>query len=299
MRTTLWAILVVVLVAALLLTPIPVRWQGDWQGKFFDLGHVPLFGVMTVLLRLLLPRPWYAAPLIALTEAALAEVAQNYVGRDGNFPDFLRGGLGVFAALVALRAWQERPGILRLGCYALALAGLLAWPVGDAAPWLLDALDGFRSFPILAEFGTAREVRRWHCDQAALERMQDPARPGQWVGCLELLPGPQQYPGAVLHPIVRDWRQYGRLCWAFRVENEHLDLVFSLRSGPDAQGQTTHYQQGRRFGRGNHLFEVDLLRAAREAEEGPLDLSNVRAVQIFTESPEQAKAIFLERIWLE
>jgi hypothetical protein len=298
-RALLWGAGVVVLVAALLLTPLPPRWHSQWQAKLFDLGHVHLFAGMTLLLWLLLPRPWYAPALIALSAAALGEIAQNYVGRDGNFPDFLRGALGVLAAQVVIHALQGRRSLRRLSCHAVLIIALLAWPVWDAVPWLLDAVDGFQSFPTLADFRSAREVRRWLCEQATLERTSDSAQPGVWLGRLELLPGPQPYPRAALQPIVRDWTLYRRLCCAFSLENDHLALVFSIRSSPDSRGQTTHYQQGKFYDAGKHVFEVDLATVAREAEEGPLDLSSVQAFQVFTVRPPRPGVVYLEHIWLE
>src|SRR5437016_4509236 len=80
---------------------------------------------------------------------------------------------------------------------------LLAWPVVDAAPRLLDAWEGYEAFPVLADFATSRQELRWECRQAVLTRVPDAAQASGWGGHLEFLPGDEDYPGAELQPIVR------------------------------------------------------------------------------------------------
>jgi hypothetical protein len=45
-----------------------------------------------------------------------------------------------------------------------------------------------------------------------------------------------------LERIEHDFRGYHQLCWWSIVEDESVTLVFSLRGGPAASGQTTHFQ---------------------------------------------------------
>src|SRR5262249_14345902 len=160
------ATVAVAVVALLLLMPLPQRWQGAWQGQFFDLGHGPLFASLTIWLWLSLRRSLLWSSLISLLVAALAELIQDHVGRTGSVSDFVRGALGVLAADVALHAWQGPRTVRRLGGHALAIIALVAWPVADAAPWLLDAWDGYRAFPTLADFATTRQLLRWDCQPA-------------------------------------------------------------------------------------------------------------------------------------
>jgi hypothetical protein len=286
-------------VLLVLLVPLPERWHGGWRNTLLDLGHVPLFGGLTLYLCWVLrpARLWPA--LIALVVAAFAELVQDRFGRTGDLLDFIRGALGVLAAVVVARAWRgpRTPG--RLALHALAALAVLAWPVAEAAPRLLDAWEGYRSFPTLADFTTARQALRWECRQAVLTRAADPDRPGRWAGCLELLPGPEAYPGAVLVPVVVDWVGYERLCCAFTVEGEPLVVVVSVRGGPDAEGRTSHYQFEREYKAGRHVVEVDLAGAARRARPGPLDLSHLRYVQLFIYRPEQARTLYLHEVWLE
>jgi hypothetical protein len=293
-------IAVVGVVALLLLVPLPLRWHGGWQTSFFDLGHVPLFAVVTVCLWLLLGRSLFWAALISLVLAALGEVLQYELawGRTGDFADFVRGAVGVGIACVGVHAWQGPRTARRLTAHALAVAALLAWPLADTGPALLDAYEGYRAFPTLAEFQTPRELGRWECTQSVLRLADDPAQPGAPAGRLELLPGPEKYPGAELDPVVRDWNGYHRICCAFAVEGEPLQVVFSLRT-EGRHGHTTHYQVEKRYEPGEQTACLDLATAVAAGRPDPLDLGDVRKFHVFIIRPGHPHVLWLHRIWVE
>jgi hypothetical protein len=136
------------------------------------------------------------------------------------------------------------------------------------------------------------------CQQATLTRVADPRKPGSWQGRLELLPGPAEYPGAVLQPVVRDFTGFHRLCWFFSTEGR-VRVVFSVRSGRDEVSLSNHYQFARIFDAGEHRVEVDLAAIALQAQPGPLDLSNIIHVQVFSVRPQSTVTIYVKRIWLE
>jgi hypothetical protein len=287
-----------VLVTALLLMPLPHRWEGPWQSKLFDLGHVPLFCALTLFLWRVLNHSWAWALAISLGLGGLAELVQDYFGRTGNLLDFVRDVLGAAVAVVAVRAWQGPRTPLRLSGYALAIVALVAWPVADAVPLLLDAYEGFRDYPTLADFANDRQMLRWECVQAELLRVPDPEQPSGWSARLDLFPGPKQYPTALLEPVVRDWSGRRRLCCAFTVADEPLLLVVSVR-GRDAAGESTHYQFEKTYAVGPHTVRVDLDTVARRALPTALDLSDVYCFQVFIYRPIRPRTVTLHRVWLE
>jgi hypothetical protein len=286
-------------VTLLLLMPLPENWQGDWQGKVFDLGHVPLFAGLVLVLRWLLGRTWPWPVLLSLALAALAELVQGACGRSASVLDFVRGALGIGIAVLVIRAWQGPWHAGRLAGHLLAIAALLAWPVANALPYLLDAYEGWQSFPTLADFQTAGQALRWDCQQARLERVADPVRPGKWRGRLDLFPGPEDYPGAALKPILQDFTGHRRLYWSLTTEDPAVTLVFSIRSRGGQAAPSNHYQFARRFAPGAHRVSVDLSAFVSLAQPEPLDLSRIMLVQVFVVRPERATIVFLERIWLE
>jgi VanZ family protein len=293
-----WAAGALALVTVLLLMPLPRRWEGPWQSKLFDLGHVPLFFALTLFLWLVLKRSWAWAFAIALTLGALTELVQDWFGRTSSLADFVRDTLGAACAFVVVRAMQGPRTLLRLAAHALVLVALLAWPVADAAPRLLDAYDGYRAFPTLANFGSARQMVRWECSQAELERVPDPGQPSGWSGRLEMRPGPRKYPGAVLEPIPRDWSGNRRICCSFTVTDRPLVVVVSIR-GRDANDQSTHYQFEQEYAPGPHTVWRALDTVAREAAPRPLDLSAVRSFQVFIYRKDAPRTVYLHRVWLE
>jgi hypothetical protein len=176
---------------------------------------------------------------------------------------------------------------------------VVAFPAIDAGPRLLDAAEGLTDFPTLADFDTDRQLLRWHCQQAILNRAPDPGRPSRFTGRLEFHPGTSPYPGAMLEHVRRDFAGYRRLCWSFTVEGGPLTLVFSLRGGPDGAGRTSHFQFARRFAPGEHRAEMDLTEAALLAEPAPLGRADLWWSQVFTVRPQEVRVIHLHRVWLE
>jgi hypothetical protein len=283
----------------LLLIPLPRGWHGGWRGELLDAGHVPLFAAVAVSLWVWL-RPALVRPvLIAVAVAGLAEVVQHFVGRTASWFDFLHGSLGALAAGACIRAWRDRRSPRRaLGWFVLAV-GLLTWPVVRFSPVLLDAVEGWGDFPTLAGFRTEREMMRWETHQAELTREADPQRPDGWSAQLTFQPGPEPYPGATLSPVVRDLSNYRWLCCSFAVDGAPLELVISIRGGPDVSGQTTHYQTERVYEPGEHVARVDLPAVAPLARPRPLDLSGTWFVQLFVDNPPAPRSIRLHRVWVE
>jgi hypothetical protein len=292
------AAVVVVLALAALLAPLPPRWGGGWRGTLLDLGHVPLFAALTLGLGFALRRGWVWPAAIALALAAAAELFQPLVGRTASLLDLLRGAAGVAAAVILAHAARWPRTVPRLGGHALALVAVLAWPVADAAPLLLDAWEGHSDFPTLADFATRRQLLRWDVSQARLERVADPEADSGASARLDFLPGPRRYPYAMLLPVVRDWSDKQSLYCSFTVPDAPLLLVVSVR-GQTAEGGPTHYQFERTYPPGRHVLEVDLESAARRAQRGLLDLTEVYCVQLFIYREHAPRTIRLHRVWLK
>jgi hypothetical protein len=285
--------------ALLLLCPLPAAWEGGWRSQFFDLGHVPLFAGLTLVFWWVFRGPWYWPILPALAVAGLAEVVQESVGRSGNVADFLRGGAGILAAAFLIRAATGPRSWRRLVTQGLLVAALVAGPVIELGPRVLDAAEGYHDFPTLSDFRTSRQLLRWSCQQAELIRVPDPDHPGSFAGRITFLPGPDIFPGVALEHVCRDFTGYQRLCWSFTVEEGPLTLVFSLRGGPDGNRETSHFQFAQTFGSGVHQAKMDLNRAAARAQPATLDMSWLWCSQVFIVRAGEPHAIHLHRVWLE
>jgi hypothetical protein len=282
----------------LLFLPLPREWSRGWRVTLLDFGHVPLFAAL-VFIWTPRDRPVWRTLLFAVALAGAVELVQKFVDRTADWGDFVRGAIGALCAALLILAWRSRRRpVLAVGC-ALLAAGSLAWPVLDSGPRLLDAYEGYRAFPVLADFRTDRELGRWWHVQASLSQTPDPAQPGRWVGRLDLTPGDSPYPTAGLEPVVGNFRRYRWLCCSIEVEGEPLLIFTSVRGGPVVDGSTVHYQVGRVYGPGPHMIRLDLPETAMQAHPEPLDLTDVRTVQFYTIRPKAVRTMLIRCIWLE
>jgi hypothetical protein len=275
----------------LLFAPLPTDWLGTWQGQLLDFGHVPLFAALVFALRTGWGAPLRTALLGAIGLAGVVEVVQPLVGRNGDWADFWRGSAGALAAAAAIRARDAHRSRARRAGYAVLAVALVAVPVVEVAPYFADTVDGYRAFPVLADFSTDRQLRRWDRDQTALARTEGGGR-------LEFLPGPGEYASAALHPVRSDFSGHRWLCAELRVADAPLDLVVSIRTGMGAGG-TTHVDVAGRYAVGAHVVRLDLAALADRGRPAPLDRSDVRWVIFFVVRPREPRAIVLTRVWLE
>src|SRR5262249_1108219 len=145
------AVLLLSIAVAGLLIPLPNQFRSPWVAKLLDLGHLPLFGMVTVCFwSMVRPKIWLAFCL-ALFMAVAAEILQDRPCRSADILDVLRGLLGALIAVVFLKM-PARPFRWRQVALRLLLAvALAAWPVWDCGPILLDTVWAYRSFPVLSD----------------------------------------------------------------------------------------------------------------------------------------------------
>lgn len=291
-------VLVFVASGIALLTPLPHAWEGGWRSRLLDLGHVPLFALLTALAWRLLGRRWLAAALAGTVVAALTEVAQHFVGRSATVSDFLHGAAASCGTGLLLNLRTPPRTVVRLVWAGPLGLALLGYPVAELGPELLDSAEGYHAFPTLADFAHARRLERWETRQADLSRVPDPDVPGGYVGRLEFRPGPADFPSGLFAHVRRDFTGYRRLCWSFRVEGHPQQLVISLRDGSRRDG-TNHYQFGHTYPVGDHVARMDLAVAREKSEPGKLDMTDLWWSQIFTIRPPEAGVVYLRRVWLE
>jgi hypothetical protein len=255
-------------VVALLLAPLPPTLLGPWQGKILDLGHVPLFALLVVVLRFAFRVPLVWPLLLAVVVAGLAEVVQPRFGRTRDWVDFVGGALGSLAGVTSVLAYQSRRSPRRLALFLLLTLALPAWPVAHALPYLRDTVAGRRAFPVLIDFTTDDQLKRWEVHQASVGR----------DGTVELRPGGDIFSWVAFRPMKGDFRGYGYLCCEFEVVGESVDWVTSVRTAKADGRHTSHGQVGWRFAPGGHAVRIELASlevwAANRGE--PMNLADVR-----------------------
>src|SRR5260370_36353415 len=96
------AILLLGLSVAALLVPLPRHFRSPWHAKLFDLGHVPLFALVTVCFWWMVrPRLWLAFGLAAALAVA-TEIGQGFTGGSPELLGAVRGVLGALICVLVL-----------------------------------------------------------------------------------------------------------------------------------------------------------------------------------------------------
>jgi hypothetical protein len=293
------AVLPVVATAAALCMPLPNIWKATWRSKLLDLGHIPLFALLTLCLYRSGRFGTWSALGLAVMVAGVGELAQQAVHRSADVFDFLRGVTGALLAIVWLRAFSRPPSVQRL-CGSLALAvALLVWPAADALPKMWDAYAAYRSFPVLCDFQSRWETTRWVKNHMKMERVPDQHGSGRWLGRMDFYPNAQGNSGAVLFPVVRDWTNYRQLCCEFSFTGEPLYILISIRDGRRVSEPLKRFDLVREYTAGGHQVCIDLRALARGDQFAPLDLSRVESFHFVVQHLGQPRTINLRSVRLE
>ncbi len=275
--------------ACLLLVPLPNGYRALWFGAASDTIHVPLFAVLTFLLvRFCWPGRMWTVVAVAFLLAAGAEVVQPLFGRSASWRDLAYGVVGIAMAIVALqRHWS-------LALRAGLIMALAMWPLAHAAPVLLDAYRGWRSFPVLADFDGPFCDRRW------LRRPRNGVhiQPVRGSALVEFAAEPDSGAGMILLPIVRDWTRYERLVIDLAFEGEPLFLLISVRDGKKLPPEKPRFDLWRHYPPGKHHIEIDLADLARGGDFPPIELDRVQSLhlQVYDDQP---RTVLLGPIRLE
>lgn len=273
-----------VLSAIVLFVPLPSDYRALWYGEATDAGHVVLFGLLTFgLATLFFPGRPLTAALATSAVALAAEIVQPLVGRSGSWRDLAYGLVGILIALVWLSRWKWP-------LQTAATIALVAWPAMSAGPLLIDAWWAWRSFPVLARFDGPFESRRWLLERAHLVALE----PGSAI--LQFAPS-QKGSGAVLFPVVRDWREYEALEVDFSFDGEPMEFLISVRDGKKLPPELPRYDLRRRYEPGTHHVRIDLAELARGGSFPPIDLSRVQSLHLVAYS-DQSHSVELSRIEL-
>jgi NADH:ubiquinone oxidoreductase subunit 3 (subunit A) len=287
----------------------------QFWNAFFDAGHVPLSGVLSLaLLRLsltLLPQlrshrflHYVLAFAVAMSIGVVVEAVQFVGPRDAELADIVRNACGSAAMLLAACALDPVLG-LRRRTRALALALAFVVFFAPCAPVVSIAL-AYRArdaaFPRLSDFESGWEPRFVHAHHAQLERTSPPPGwtrpPGTRVGHVTFLRA--RYPGLALVEPVPDWSAYDRLAFeAYSRLETRVQLVVRIH---DVRHDNRY---GDRFNRtitidpGANRIVIPLadVRAAPEGRE--MDLTRIRQLAVFAVRPPEPFSLYFDSFRLE
>jgi hypothetical protein len=219
--------------------------------------------------------------------------------RSADFFDFLRGAIGSLLVVVFVRGFRRPISISSVLSHMAIAALLIVWPLADAVPKLWDAVEAYRSFPVICDFQTRWQSHRWSKDHATVERVSGAEWQGRWVGRMEFRPNEVNSAAVILFPVNRDWSQYHQLCCDFVVLNSTADLLISVRDGRRVTGPKKRFDMEREYLPGAHHVRIDLDSLARGDEFSPLDLTRIQSFHLVVQHMEQPKLLIVQKVWLE
>jgi hypothetical protein len=261
-----------------------------------DLGHFFGFAVLTACLAWAWPTGKWIGALLAIVLAGVGEVAQPWFGRTGDWRDFAFGTLGALAGWVLVRGAMRPRSRWRVAGHGLAVLGLAAWPMVCCMPDVLDTWTEWRAFPVLCDFQSPWQARRWLTRDVAIGRVAEEDGCG-WVGRFDLAPGRDGSVMAVLFPLRSDWSGYRRLVWDVQCAGEPLRIGFLLRTGWE-KGKTggASFEGVCDRGAGRIVFDFERARAAGPT---PPDLTQIHSLYLFVRGLRGPRPLFVRKIYLE
>lgn len=288
-----------------------------WQA-LFDAGHVPLFGLMAVLVRDLLARRWPrcgewrpALLSFALTVAigAGAEFLQTFMpDRDASLTDLLRDAAGAGAFLLMREAYRRgtssgapaSPPVRT--AFAVAAIALLLAATAQLSLTLAVLAERARAFPVLARFdGSWWESALIETGDSVLTPGTiTPSPPGMPSGFARLDLQPTTYPGLTIDEPYPDWRGYQRLVLTIMSD---LDAPIPLTLRVHDAAHDNRY--GDRFNTrlmvmpGANRLTIPLEEIRRAPAGRETDLSRIRGIVLFAYRLDHPAHLYVGAIRLE
>lgn len=297
------AVLLVV-VAVLLLLPLPRANRA--MHALYDLGHAPLFGVLSVMLfwwgRKKLPRNDLIAAILVWGTVAILGIATEYVqgflGRHPSWQDVAANLLGSAAFLIWAISWNWRYRVMRIAAFAIGVACLVAaWRA--PAIELADTLIQQRELPMLGSFERRLEFSRWqwsgeNCELGQAKRW---ASDGEMSMAIKFKPA--RYPSFSLYWPVEDWSPYQALTFDILLTGaEPLPLIVKIED-VDHNGETNdRFHRAILLQPGLNSPRIRLADVAIAPHGRTLDLRRIKRMQFYTVDLQTPRVLFLDNVRL-
>jgi hypothetical protein len=291
-------IIVLVLLVSALFAPLPGNFRAPWIGCVQDLAHVPLFAAIAWALGRFAGRRTIVAAVMALGVAIVAEALQVFVGRSASVADVVRGACGVAIYVGWDLAGKYATGWRRVAGRIASVAIGAGLPLAAAWPTLGDSIAAWRQFPVLADFSSSSQDRRWYVEGCRL--LCEPDGSGSGVGILRCEPAGTPECSIILFPIRRDWSARRRLEIEFTVMGGPIPITLSVRDGRPVIPPQRRFDLRQIYATGHHRVGLDLEEIRRgSGDVAAVDVSAVESFHIIVERRGPAGEVRLHRIWLE
>jgi hypothetical protein len=271
--------------------------------QLYGLAHLAFFMAMAMVLSrwsLLARRPfWQQAVRImvaVLIVGGFIELIQPFFGRSASWRDLGIDGVGGLLGVAFLAPARRSLSRRILACVQTAALVLVGVVFYGPVTTIWDMWQASRQFPVLSDFETCLEAKRW----SSGEIHNGIARHGE--RSLRVALGTEKYAGTTLKRSFGDWR--GCLSLAFSLYNpdpKPLRITVSIRDHE-------HFRRGGEYhDRFNRSFVLDegwndISIAVAEIENAPLTrrlkMDRLSEVVIFTANLPAPRVMFLDYIRL-
>jgi hypothetical protein len=161
---------------------------------------------------------------------------------------------------------------------------------------LWDMSQASRQFPVLSDFETPFEARRWSSGE--IDRTV--ARQGR--ASLRVLMGTEKYAGTTLKRSFGDWRGYGTFAFSlYNPDPNPLHITVSIRDEEHwRHGGEYHdrFNRGFTMKRGWNEVHIAVVEIENAPATRPLDLGRLTEVVIFTVDPPAPRVMYLDHVRL-
>jgi hypothetical protein len=279
-------------------------------------GHIPLFGLMSLVVlgmsfallnRKLPSRIWHYLVAFLFTGflGFLSELFQKFTPRDADFWDIMRdiAGAAIFLLIWMTFDKNMRESLGKLGRWgkpltiwsAAVIIGLVA--ISPVIQWTVSYKQRSDNFPVICSFDTEREADFADVCRSDLSISETPSgwsghdstRVGRW----DIRPG--DWPQIYLEPYP-DWGGYNSLDFdTFSTEDTALTAILRIAD---------YTRDGAAFDRritiqpGLTCLSIPIEDIRTQSRKRPLDITDIRIIQIIFEKPRTSFTIYLDNLRL-
>ena len=298
------------------------RFKFDSHTLFMDavrnFGHVPLFGLIAVILlwilqlttlgeRLSVPHRYVLAWLGAVGLGAISEYLQYFSPRDADFMDLANDMAGATSFLVlhylvdtrlSDRDKKQRNRFkipLRIAALVILLVAGIPMIKAAAASWYRRA-----SFPRMYTFDNGLEKKFIGQIYAELEFV-DP--PDEWQGrdsrVARVTFLPAKYPGLRFDGPWPDWRGYRTLTIDIFSPADSTVLLVMMIKDDEIAGYHDRFNRELRIDPGLNEIRIPVADIENSPENRRMDMSSLDAIHLFIIEPREPLVLYIDDLFLE
>lgn len=280
---------------------------GLWTQVFFDSLHVPVFGLVAILIYLMgdASSNWLRRAAISVAVASalgvLSEAAQIFTSRDASLRDLVAdcvGAAGFLAIFLAIRpslAFSIAQRFLLLGSAVL----LLSWVLAPIAVTSAAYVERYSQYPAIVRFDShfGRVLTR---AQNIDYEIVAPEKLEAAHALVTLRDKP--WPGVAFHDVWPDWSRYKTLVIELGV-NEESPLQINVRAHDESHKSSNAFSD--RFNRsytldpGRHVLRIPLTDLANAPRGRSMDLSRMSELILFSDASNAGRSFRIYEIRLE